>query len=163
MQKIPWILVALLLGACATTQPSPSSDPDEVAIRAARGRLNEALARQQFTAMREELVDNVSITGPVWRTVDRDQLLQAYTRLTSRRPDLVWIANRRLSVSMRADCLPPQAASGANRGVREAFLQSCAAPTSRSGAKLKVAGCSTPKCSSLYPVWEAATVTHDGR
>jgi hypothetical protein len=91
MQKMPWILVALLLGACATTQPSSSSDPDEVAIRAARGRFNEALARQQFTAMREELLDNVSITGSVWRTVDRDQPLQAYTRLTSRRPDLVWI------------------------------------------------------------------------
>jgi hypothetical protein len=91
MQKMPWILVALLLGACATTQLSPSSDPDEVAIRAARVRLNDALARQQFAAMQEELVDNVSITGPVWRTVGRDQLLQAYTRLTSRRPDLVWI------------------------------------------------------------------------
>ena len=91
MQKMPWILAALLLGACATTQPSPSSDPDEVAIRAARGRLNEALARQQFATMNEELVDNVSMTGPVWRTVGRDQLLQAYTRLTSRRPDLVWM------------------------------------------------------------------------
>jgi hypothetical protein len=91
MQKMFWILVALLLWACATTQPSPSSDPDEAAIRAARGRLNEALAKRQLAAMNEELVDNVSITGPVWRTVGRDQLLQAYTRLTSRRPDLVWI------------------------------------------------------------------------
>jgi hypothetical protein len=91
MQKMLWILVVLLFGACATTQPSPSSDPDEVAIRAARGRLNEALAKRQFAAMNEELVDNVSMTGPVWRTVGRDQLLQAYTRLTSRRPDLVWV------------------------------------------------------------------------
>ena len=91
MQKMLWMLVVLLLGACATMQPSLASDPDEAAIRAARSRLNEALSKQQLAAMNEELVENVSVTGPVWRTVGRDQLVQAYTRLISRRPDLVWI------------------------------------------------------------------------
>jgi uncharacterized protein DUF4440 len=91
MQKMLWMLVVLLLGAYATIPPSLASDPDEAAIRAARSRLNEALSKQQLTPMNEELVENVSVTGPVWRTVGRDQLLQAYTRLLSRRPDLVWI------------------------------------------------------------------------
>jgi Domain of unknown function (DUF4440) len=91
MPKMLWILVTLLLWACGTTQPSRASDSDEAAIRAARSRLNEALARQQLAAMNEEVVENVSITGPAWRTVGRNQLLQAYTRLTSRRPDLVWM------------------------------------------------------------------------
>jgi Domain of unknown function (DUF4440) len=91
MQKMLWILVALVFWSCATTQPSRASDLDEAAIRAARGRLDEALARRQLAAMNDELVENVSITGPVWRTVGRDQLLQAYTRLLSARPDLVWI------------------------------------------------------------------------
>ena len=91
MQKMLWMLVVLLLGACATMQPSLASDPDEAAIRAARSRLNEALSKQQLAAMNEELVENVSVTGPAWRTVGRDQLVQAYTRLISRRPDLVWI------------------------------------------------------------------------
>jgi hypothetical protein len=91
MQKVRWVLVVLLLGAGATMQPSLASDPDEAAIRAARSRLNEALSKQQLAPMNEELVENVSVTGPVWRTGGRDQLLQAYTRLISRRPDLVWI------------------------------------------------------------------------
>ena len=77
MQKILWMLVVLLLGACATTQPSLAADADEAAIRAARSRLNEALSKQQLAPMNAELVENVSVTGPAWRTVGRDQLLQA--------------------------------------------------------------------------------------
>ena len=89
MRKALWILAVLLLGACRTTQSS-SSSPDEIAIRASRSRLNEALAKREFAAMNEEVVDNVIITGPVWRTVGRDQLLHTYSGLVSKRPDLVW-------------------------------------------------------------------------
>jgi hypothetical protein len=91
MQRLLSMVVAALLGVCAAVQASLASDSDEAAIRAARGRLNEALSKQQLASMNEELVENVSVTGPVWRTVGRDQLLEKYTRLISKRPDLVWI------------------------------------------------------------------------
>ena len=56
MQQRLWILVVLLLGACATLQPSLASDPDEAAIRAARSRLNEALSRQPFILHEKQLL-----------------------------------------------------------------------------------------------------------
>jgi Domain of unknown function (DUF4440) len=83
-------LLGLLVVLCAPIMPSLSTDSDEAAIRAARRQMSESLSKREFAAIGQHLTDKVSITGPVWRTVGREQLLQAYSGLMRRRPDLVW-------------------------------------------------------------------------
>ena len=83
-------LATLLIVSCAPVMPSWSTEADEAAIRSARQQMSEALSRREFAAIGQHLTDKVSITGPVWRTVGREQVLHAYSDLMSRRPDLVW-------------------------------------------------------------------------
>ena len=84
------LLVAVVFLSCAPLTPSLSSESDEAEIRDARRQMNEFLSKREFAVIGQRLTDNVSITGPVWRTVGREQVLRAYSGLIARRPDLVW-------------------------------------------------------------------------
>ena len=84
------LLIALLVVSCAPVTPALSTDSDAAAIRNARRQMSESLSKREFAAIGQHLTDNVSITGPVWRTVGREHVLGAYSGLMTRRPDLVW-------------------------------------------------------------------------
>ena len=84
------LLLGLLVALCAPITPSQSTDSDEAAIRTARRQMSESLSKREFAAIGQHLTDNVSITGPVWRTVGREQVLKAYSALLTQRPDLIW-------------------------------------------------------------------------
>lgn len=65
-----------------------SMDADEAAIRAVRGRLNEAFAKRRITDMSELIVENFSMTGPKARVVGRDKYIQGTLQLLEIRPDV---------------------------------------------------------------------------
>jgi hypothetical protein len=68
-----------------------STDSDEAAIRAARSRLNEAFAKRRITDMSELMVENLSMTGPKWRSVSRDVYIRETIRLIESRPEITEI------------------------------------------------------------------------
>jgi ketosteroid isomerase-like protein len=80
----------VLIASCAPMTLALSADSDESVIRDARRQMSEALAAREFAVIEQHITSNVSITGPVWRTVGREQVIQAYSRLMTRRPDLAW-------------------------------------------------------------------------
>src|SRR4051794_16017953 len=75
------LFLTFLLGACAMFATPGRSYQDQSEIRAARGRLNHALSEHNIVAMHGDLADSVSLTGPVWRTAGRDQLVEGYADL----------------------------------------------------------------------------------
>ena len=83
-------LAGLVLSGAAVTS-SLAADSDELAIQDALRQMSDALAAREFAVIGQDLTSNVTITGSVWRTVGREQTLQAYSRLMTQRPDLACV------------------------------------------------------------------------
>ena len=71
--------------ACVSVAPSP-----EKQIRFARAQADAAFLRRDFATVALPLVENVQFTGPVWRTLNRAELLKRYGRLCNERTDVSW-------------------------------------------------------------------------
>jgi len=84
------LFLAGLVLSCAAVTSSLAADSDELAIQDALRQMSDALAAREFAVIGQDLTSNVTITGSVWRTVGREQMLQAYSRLMTQRPDLAW-------------------------------------------------------------------------
>jgi ketosteroid isomerase-like protein len=84
-----WLIITatLPIAACAA-RPRVFDSGVVAAIRIARHELDDALKRRDFSAYVQITSDRVSVSGPAWRTVGREELKEALSRLASKRPDL---------------------------------------------------------------------------
>ncbi len=71
--------------ACVSVVPSA-----EKQIRFARAQADAAFLRRDFATVALPLVENVQLTGPVWRTLNKDELLKRHGRLCKERTDVSW-------------------------------------------------------------------------
>jgi len=61
-----------------------------MAVSGARLSMNESFKSRDFAALARRVSERVSMSGPVFRTVGREDLMSALSRLTTRRPDVAW-------------------------------------------------------------------------
>ena len=89
MLRFLFLLTTSAFAAC-TLSPRAADEPVRAAIASARAKIDTAFSQRIFAEAAEHIAENVTVSGPVWRTVGRDKLLSSYQSLAAQRSDVVW-------------------------------------------------------------------------
>jgi len=83
------IALSMFISSCAGI-PGTSRGSEKMAVSGGRHMMDEAFKSRDLAALGQRVSEHVSVTGPVFRTVGRDDLKSALLHLTAHRPDVEW-------------------------------------------------------------------------
>jgi ketosteroid isomerase-like protein len=82
--------LGVLLALLTIAARGSAADGDLAAIRRARAAMNTAFNAHAMSALAAFMTDTLTVSGPVWRLVGRQQVADAHQAFWTDRPDVTW-------------------------------------------------------------------------